>query len=172
MTAELKVVLWFIVISIALAFLLNPSWTESRALPANAGAEGVTGQVVTGLDSPAPQQEKPVAAYTPVVLSDEAWERIHNAEHAPKPVDPQPVDPRVAAYPDWPWAEIDRHEILLGMTANMVRLSLGPPGHINKSVGSWGVHEQWVYEGPGSGSYGYDYLYFENGIVTSWDQSE
>lgn len=38
--------------------------------------------------------------------------------------------------------------------------SWGEPRSINKSTGAWGVHEQWVY---GDGNY----LYFENGILTS-----
>ena len=38
--------------------------------------------------------------------------------------------------------------------------SWGQPDDINRSVGSWGVHEQWVY--------GDEYLYFENGKLTSW----
>ena len=31
---------------------------------------------------------------------------------------------------------------------------------INKTVGSWGIHEQWIYSS--------HFLYFENGILTSW----
>jgi hypothetical protein len=51
-------------------------------------------------------------------------------------------------------------KIWLGMTDDMARLSWGKPSDINRSVGSWGVHEQWIY--------GNTYLYFENGILTSW----
>ena len=46
------------------------------------------------------------------------------------------------------------------MSADMVRASLGPPSDVNRSVGSWGTHEQWVYDGL--------YAYFDNGILTSW----
>ena len=58
--------------------------------------------------------------------------------------------------------------IRIGMTKEQVLLSWGHPCHgystcINKSVGLWGVHEQWVYHSP----YG-PYLYFENGVLTSW----
>jgi hypothetical protein len=49
----------------------------------------------------------------------------------------------------------------LGMTNEMARISLGNPRNINRSVGSWGIHEQWVYGGG-------KYLYFENGILTSF----
>lgn len=52
------------------------------------------------------------------------------------------------------------HEVILGMTAELCRASWGKPRDINKSTGSWGVHEQWCYS---SGNY----LYFENGILTS-----
>ncbi len=53
-------------------------------------------------------------------------------------------------------------EIWLGMTDKMARDSWGSPDDINRSVGSYGVHEQWVY-----GKYD-TYVYFENGVLTSW----
>jgi hypothetical protein len=53
-------------------------------------------------------------------------------------------------------------KIWLGMTDKMARASLGTPEKINRDVGAWGVHEQWVY--------GDTYLYFENGILTSWQE--
>lgn len=46
----------------------------------------------------------------------------------------------------------------IGMTREMATISLGSPNDINRTVGSWGVHEQWVYDNL--------YLYFENGILT------
>jgi hypothetical protein len=46
------------------------------------------------------------------------------------------------------------------MTDDMARKSWGAPSDINRTVGSWGVHEQWIY--------GDTYLYFENGILKSW----
>lgn len=59
------------------------------------------------------------------------------------------------------------NKIRLGMTTEQVLLSWGKPCEygtcIKKSVGSWGVHEQWIY----SSRYG-PYLFFENGILTSW----
>ncbi|MBC7758376.1 MAG: hypothetical protein H7069_05935 [Phormidesmis sp. FL-bin-119] len=51
--------------------------------------------------------------------------------------------------------------IQLGMTKAMVTDSWGEPDDINRTVASWGVHEQWVY---GSSTY----VYFENGKLTSW----
>lgn len=48
----------------------------------------------------------------------------------------------------------------IGMTDEMALISLGYPNDINRSVGSWGVNEQWVYDGK--------YLYFENGKMSSF----
>lgn len=55
---------------------------------------------------------------------------------------------------------IRRQSVVLGMTSAQVRLAWGPPEDINRSVGAWGVHEQWVY--------GRQYVYLENGKVTSF----
>jgi hypothetical protein len=78
----------------------------------------------------------------------------------------------VVQHPDWPWATITAQEVVLGMTGDMVKASWGDPYDINRSVGSWGVHEQWVYGDTWwFGSTLIDsrrYLYFENGILTSW----
>ena len=52
--------------------------------------------------------------------------------------------------------------IALGMTKNMVIDCIGNPDDINKTIGAWGVHEQWVYR--------HKYLYFENGKLTSWQE--
>ncbi len=52
--------------------------------------------------------------------------------------------------------------VKIGFTKKMCEEAWGKPSEINKSIGSWGVHEQWVY---GLGSY----LYFENGKLTSID---
>lgn len=51
-------------------------------------------------------------------------------------------------------------EIFLGMERKYLLISWGKPEDINKSVGSWGTHEQFVY--------GSQYVYVENGVVTSW----
>lgn len=50
------------------------------------------------------------------------------------------------------------------MTRDEVLAAFGRAESINRSVGSYGVHEQWVY-------YGGTYIYFENGRVTSWQSS-
>ena len=59
------------------------------------------------------------------------------------------------------------NKIQLGMNKKQVIASWGKPRDINKSVGSWGVHEQWIYGEYGT-IYKVYYLYFENGILTSW----
>jgi len=51
--------------------------------------------------------------------------------------------------------------VRIGMTASEVRSSnWGKPESVNRSTGSYGVHEQWVYGGN-------NYLYFENGVLKS-----
>lgn len=49
--------------------------------------------------------------------------------------------------------------VRIGMTKSMCRESWGQPDNINKTIGSWGTHEQWVY--------GNSYLYFEGNKLTS-----
>jgi len=58
--------------------------------------------------------------------------------------------------------KIFEHQIWIGMSSEMTILSIGYPESINKTTGSWGVHEQWVYKNK--------YLYFENGVLTSWQE--
>lgn len=53
-----------------------------------------------------------------------------------------------------------KEKVRIGMSKSMCKESWGEPEKINKTSGSYGVHEQWVY---GNGSY----LYFENGILTT-----
>ena len=54
----------------------------------------------------------------------------------------------------------------IGMNGEQVMASWGHHGsRINQSVGNWGVHEQWIY-----GEYDPTYLYFEDGILTSWQE--
>jgi hypothetical protein len=65
--------------------------------------------------------------------------------------------------------------ISLGMTSEEVRYAWTywkssegyDPVEINRSVGSWGVHEQWVL-GNYTRNSEVKYLYFENGVLTSW----
>lgn len=56
--------------------------------------------------------------------------------------------------------KILQHKIWIGMTREMLISSWGNPNDINRTVGSFGVHEQFVY--------GSTYVYVENGKLTSW----
>lgn len=57
-------------------------------------------------------------------------------------------------------ALIARREINLGMSEGAMICALGAPTRANRSVGSWGVHIQYVYSGL--------IVYIENGKITSW----
>ncbi|MHB8983782.1 MAG: hypothetical protein ACYC4E_00310, partial [Carboxydocellales bacterium] len=63
------------------------------------------------------------------------------------------------------WNAIHNQQVLIGMNPTQVMLSWGKPDDINRTVGSWGVHEQWVYR---YGDFEANYLYFRNGKLTSW----
>lgn len=52
----------------------------------------------------------------------------------------------------------------IGMSAEMATISLGRPRTVNKDVGVWGAHEQWVYHDLN--------LYFEKGVVVSYQNSQ
>lgn len=54
---------------------------------------------------------------------------------------------------------IHEHRVRIGMPAELCRASWGTPRDINRSIGSYGVHEQWCYNG--------GYLYMEDGILKS-----
>ena len=50
----------------------------------------------------------------------------------------------------------------IGMTTEMALIAFGQPTEINETVGSWGNHQQWVYNST--------YLYFENGKLASYQR--
>jgi hypothetical protein len=58
------------------------------------------------------------------------------------------------------YAKLKKGTVWLGMTDDMMIIALGNPDDINRTVGSWGVHEQWVYNK--------EYYYFENGKLVSY----
>ena len=60
--------------------------------------------------------------------------------------------------------KISRGQIWIGMTDDMARNSMGRPDDINKTVNRWGVSEQWIYDKKDM------YLYFDDGILTSWQE--
>jgi len=56
---------------------------------------------------------------------------------------------------------INTHTIAIGMSDDLVRLSIGSPEKVNRTETTNSVDEQWVY--PDNAKY--KYLYFENGIL-------
>jgi hypothetical protein len=67
------------------------------------------------------------------------------------------------------WQPIDQGEIKRGMSELGLICSWGYPtinGSINETVGSWGVHKQWVYRLCSTCSS--QYVYTENGKITGW----
>ena len=42
---------------------------------------------------------------------------------------------------------IQKHQVQIGMTARQCEAAWGRPRDINRTTGSWGVHEQWCYDG-------------------------
>jgi hypothetical protein len=57
-------------------------------------------------------------------------------------------------------ALVSANRIGLGMSEPALLCSWGNPNSINRSVGAWGVHKQYVYQNAN--------VYVENGQVTSW----
>lgn len=62
---------------------------------------------------------------------------------------------------------IIERRVKLGWSKDMCRESWGSPNDINTTSGSWGVHEQWVYEVSYEDYYNMSCLYFENGVLTT-----
>ena len=67
--------------------------------------------------------------------------------------------------------------VQVGMNKNQVIAALGLPDAVNRSGGAYGKREQWVYRGESTGNYFADLqrgavtrgnMYFEQGILTSW----
>ncbi|MBD3306570.1 hypothetical protein GF348_09340 [candidate division KSB3 bacterium] len=59
---------------------------------------------------------------------------------------------------------IQSNTFFVGMSRDALIRSLGAPDEINKSVGEWGTHEQFIYERSGKSIY----VYVENGEVTAY----
>jgi len=58
-------------------------------------------------------------------------------------------------------------KIFIGMPAAAAEASWGKPSSVHRSVGIWGVSEQWVYA-LGYSKLPYAYVYIDNGVVSSW----
>lgn len=54
--------------------------------------------------------------------------------------------------------------VYLGMSSEEAGGVWGKPDNINRTTGTWGVHEQWIY------GQRQTYLYFENSKLTSWQE--
>jgi hypothetical protein len=61
-------------------------------------------------------------------------------------------------------AAIAEKRVLVGMTQEQVRASWGQPEHVNTTTYGAHVDEQWVFSSSA-------YVYFEDGVVTSFQQS-
>lgn len=84
------------------------------------------------------------------------------AEHQrKKEIEKRQRENRIKSFPADIQNCIKNKQVQIGMTEEQVILSWGRPKRINESVGRWGRHEQWVYSDS-------TYIYFENGILTSW----
>jgi len=62
--------------------------------------------------------------------------------------------------------DVLRGFIRQGFTREQVVLSWGRPDHVNTTRTLVGIHEQWVYGEP---PFPKSYVYFENGLVKSWE---
>jgi len=62
--------------------------------------------------------------------------------------------------------DVLRGYIRQGFSREQVVLSWGRPDHVNTTRTFVGVHEQWVY---GEAPFPKSYVYFENGLVKSWE---
>jgi ABC-type phosphate transport system permease subunit len=52
--------------------------------------------------------------------------------------------------------------IHLGMTTEQVIKAVGKPNDVNTTIGTWGTHEQWIYNyAP------FHYIYFDNDTLTA-----
>jgi len=66
-------------------------------------------------------------------------------------------------WPDRIAAAAADNKVVLGMTAEQAYASWGKPNKVNRTVTFAGVREQWVYDE--------DYLYFDDGVLTSMQLS-
>lgn len=76
-----------------------------------------------------------------------------------------------AKHPSWRNEEcnsVAEKKIHIGMTSEQVRAAWGKPYRINETSNKWGNNQQWVVHD----SIDSDYLYFQNGVLTSIQQSK
>ena len=86
--------------------------------------------------------------------------------------EPRPtVESLQAEFPSWSAEDckqvVDGY-IWIGMTSDMARKSWGTPSTINRTVSDYSVREQWVYRSDHRPVVKTTYLYFVDGVLTSW----
>lgn len=70
-------------------------------------------------------------------------------------------------HPDWDWDAIVKRQIKSGMKPAAVIMVRGAPNRVNSRNGRGGFSEQWGWR-YGKGR---RYVYFDNNVVTSWEDS-
>lgn len=99
-----------------------------------------------------------------------------NKTHSPAPiVQEEPLSPKgqniKKLYPGWSndvCNTVSEEKIKIGMTEEQVIAAWGKPYKINTTRNSYGSHDQWVMHDSIDSSY----LYFDNGILKSIQQSK
>lgn len=98
---------------------------------------------------------------------DKAQEQKAKIENAPLTEKGKKIKTK---HPDWTneiCNTVADKKIYAGMTADQVKAAWGKPYKINSTITGNIEHEQWVMH-----EYGNDYVYFDNGIMTSLQQSK
>jgi len=62
---------------------------------------------------------------------------------------------------------LENGQIFIGMSEDVMLMVVGKPVDVNSSTGTWGIHNQYVFEKPNKDRF---YVYTENGKVTSWQE--
>ncbi len=98
------------------------------------------------------------------ILAQAGELRTFDGKRAERPTTDR-VDMLLRDHPEWPDQTITAvacRFVQIGMTADQLTASWGRATDVNRTIGSWGVHEQWVYRESNT------YVYLEDGKVTSW----
>jgi hypothetical protein len=109
------------------------------------------------------QQRVNALRATPEIVREEAKKAERKSKEAQaKQAAKARLEEYVQAHPEYREAILAK-KVGLGMSTDDVIASWGRPDHVNTTVTAYGKHEQWVY--------GNTYLYFEDGRLTSYQQS-
>jgi hypothetical protein len=100
---------------------------------------------------------------TPEIIREEAKKAERKRKEAEaKQAAKARLEDYVQAHPEHREAILAK-KVGLGMSTDDVIASWGKPDQVNTTVTAYGKHEQWVY--------GSTYLYFEEGVLASYQQS-